>query len=61
MHWWLHGFAEHRPVSPMIETMRELLLDWPIGSRAWQAVAWSIGLLVVSVAVSGVLVRRRVA
>ena len=60
MPWWLHGFAEHQPVSPVIETMRELLLDRPIGSSAWQAVAWSIGLLVVSVAVSGVLFRRRV-
>lgn len=29
---WLHGFAEHQPVTPLIESLRALLLDEPLGS-----------------------------
>jgi ABC-2 type transport system permease protein len=58
---WLHGFAENQPVTPIIETMRGLLLGLPVGSSAWKAVAWSLGILVASVAVSGLLFRRRAA
>jgi ABC-2 type transport system permease protein len=56
---WLHGFAEHQPVTPVIETLRGLLLGTPVGSSPWQALAWCVGILVVSVALSGVLFRRR--
>jgi ABC-2 type transport system permease protein len=58
---WLHGFAENQPVTPVIETMRGLLLGLPVGSSPWKALAWSLGILVASVAVSGVLFRRRAA
>jgi ABC-2 type transport system permease protein len=58
---WLHGFAEHQPVTPCIETLRGLLLGTPVGSSAWQAVAWCGGLLAVAIALSGVLFRRRAA
>jgi ABC-2 type transport system permease protein len=58
---WIHGFAEHQPVTPAIESIRGLLLDIPVGSSPWQAAGWSVGILVASVAVSGVLFRRRTA
>jgi ABC-2 type transport system permease protein len=58
---WLHGVAHNQPVTPVIETLRGLLLGTPVGSSAWKAVAWCLGILVVSVAVSGVLFRRRTA
>jgi ABC-2 type transport system permease protein len=58
---WLHGFAENQPVTPIIETLRGLLLGLPVGSSPWKALAWSLGILVASVAVSGVLFRRRAA
>ena len=58
---WLHGFAEHQPVTPCIETLRGLLLSTPAGSSAWQAVAWCGGILAVAIALSGVLFRRRAA
>ncbi|MBI0298295.1 ABC transporter permease [Streptomyces sp. PRKS01-29] len=56
---WLHGFAEHQPVTPVIEALRGLLLDRPVGDSAWQALAWCGGILVVAVGLSGVLFRRR--
>jgi ABC-2 type transport system permease protein len=56
---WIHGFAEHQPVTAVIETMRGLLLDLPLGASPWRAVAWCVGIIVASVALSGVLFRAR--
>lgn len=58
---WLHGFAENQPVTPVIETLRGLLLGLPVGSSPGKAVAWSLAIVVASVALSGVLFRRRTA
>jgi ABC-2 type transport system permease protein len=58
---WLHGFASHQPVTPVIETLRGLLLDAPVGSNPWQALAWCGGILVASIAVAGVVFRRKTA
>ena len=56
---WIQGFAQHQPITPVIETLRGLLLGTPVGSSAWTALAWCGGILAVSVAASGVLFRRR--
>jgi ABC-2 type transport system permease protein len=58
---WLHGFARYQPVTPVIETLRALLLDRPVGDNAWQALAWCGGILVVSIALAAVAFRRRTA
>jgi ABC-2 type transport system permease protein len=58
---WLHGFANNQPVTPVIETLRGLLLDTPVGASPWKALAWSLAILVAAVAASGVLFRRRTA
>jgi ABC-2 type transport system permease protein len=58
---WLHGFANNQPVTPVIETLRGLLLDTPVGTSPWLALAWCGGILVASVALAGVLFRRRTA
>ncbi|MER8035801.1 ABC transporter permease [Streptomyces hydrogenans] len=56
---WLHGFAENQPVTPLIESIRGLLLDEPVGSAPWTALAWCGGLLALAVTVSGALFRLR--
>lgn len=56
---WLHGFAEHQPVTPIIESLRALLLGEPVGSAPWAALAWCGGILLVAVAASNALFRRR--
>lgn len=56
---WLHGFAEHQPVTPVIEALRGLLLDQPVGNAPWTALAWCAGIAAVSVALAGILFRRR--
>jgi len=43
----LRGFAEHQPLTPIVETMRSLLTNGTPGDSAWIALAWIIGILVV--------------
>ena len=56
---WIQGFAQHQPITPVIETLRGLLLGTPVGSSASTALAWCGGIMAVSIAASGVLFRRR--
>jgi hypothetical protein len=36
----LRWFAEYQPFARIIETLRGLLMDTPIGNNAWIALAW---------------------
>ncbi|MET7420140.1 ABC transporter permease [Dactylosporangium sp. NPDC005555] len=36
----LRWFAEHQPFTPIIETLRGLLMDEPLGGTVWVALAW---------------------
>lgn len=55
----LQGFASHQPVTAVIDTLRALLTGTPVGSSAWHAVAWSVAIMAVSVALAGFLFQRR--
>jgi len=48
MHPALRGFAENQPMTPIIETLRSLMVNGTAGDSVWIAVAWSAGLLVVA-------------
>jgi ABC-2 type transport system permease protein len=41
-------FAEHQPVTSIVDTIRGLYAGQPVGNDAWIAVAWCVGLLVVA-------------
>ena len=56
----LRGISEHQPITPVIETVRGLLTGTPIGDRGPIALAWTVGLLLVSFVVATALYRRRV-
>ncbi|OLZ60587.1 multidrug ABC transporter permease [Streptomyces amritsarensis] len=56
---WLHGFAEHQPLTPVIESLRALLLAQPAGSAPWTALAWCAGITAAAVALAAVLFRSR--
>ncbi|WP_412077189.1 ABC transporter permease [Streptomyces xanthophaeus] len=58
---WLHGFAEHQPLTPVIESLRALLLAQPAGNAPWVALGWCAAVMAVAVALAGVLFRRRTA
>ena len=44
MHSSLHWFAEHQPMTPIVETMRSLLTNGTAGDSLWVAVAWCVGI-----------------
>jgi ABC-type multidrug transport system permease subunit len=44
---WLRTFAEHQPVTQIVNAVRGLLLNQPVASTIWQALAWCAGILVV--------------
>lgn len=41
----LQWFASHQPVTPIIESVRALLMGTPVGDNVWQAVSWCLGIL----------------
>jgi ABC-2 type transport system permease protein len=47
---WLHWFAEYQPFTPVIETIRGLLLGTPIGNSGLLAVGWCVALTAVGYA-----------
>jgi ABC-2 type transport system permease protein len=57
----LRGFAEHQPLTPVIETLRDLWTGAEIGGQAVSAVAWCLAITAVSCTACAALFRRRVA
>jgi ABC-2 type transport system permease protein len=55
----LRGFAENQPMTPIVETMRSLLTNGVAGDKAWLAVAWSAGILVIMYIASLLVYKRR--
>jgi ABC-2 type transport system permease protein len=56
---WLQGFAAHQPASEVIAALRGLLLHGSAGSAAVPAVAWSLGIIAVSIAGASAAFRLR--
>lgn len=44
----VRAFAENQPVTPIVEAIRNLLANQPIGSDIWVALAWCIAIIVIS-------------
>ncbi len=41
-------FAENQPVTSIVETIRALLADQPVGNDIWVALAWCLGIMLVA-------------
>jgi ABC-2 type transport system permease protein len=41
-------FAEHQPVTSIVESMRSLLGGQPVGTDIWVALAWCVGIAIVA-------------
>lgn len=44
----VRAFAENQPVTSILETIRALLADQPVGNDIWVALAWCIGIMLVA-------------
>jgi ABC-2 type transport system permease protein len=52
-------FAENQPVTSVVNTIRALFADEPVGDGIWIALGWLIGILVVATACALVIYRRK--
>jgi ABC-2 type transport system permease protein len=41
-------FAEHQPVTSIVDTLRNLVAMRPVGTDGWVALAWCAGLLLIA-------------
>jgi ABC-2 type transport system permease protein len=44
----VRAFAEHQPVTSIVDTIRDLFAQQPVDSDIWVALAWCVGILVVA-------------
>lgn len=56
---WLQWIAENQPVTPIIETIRGLLMGTPVGNEPWWAVGWCVLILVIAFVWGAWLFRRK--
>ncbi len=57
----VRAFAENQPVTSIVNAIRDLLTQRPVGSDVWIALAWCMGTLAVSFTVAVRLYRRQIA
>ena len=53
------AFAENQPVTPIVDTIRDLYSQQPVDSGIWVALAWCLGILVVAYVLAMAAYRRK--
>ncbi|MGA7148393.1 MAG: ABC transporter permease [Microbacterium sp.] len=53
-------FAENQPVTPIVNTLRDLFAGQPVGNGIWIALAWCVGILVVAYFWAMAIYRRKI-
>ena len=53
-------FAENQPVTSIVNSIRALIAQQPVGNDLWIALAWCLGLLVLAYALAVAAYRRKV-
>lgn len=56
----VRAFAEHQPVTSIVDTIRALLERQPVGGEIWIALAWCVGVLIVAYAFAMAAYRRKI-
>jgi ABC-2 type transport system permease protein len=54
-------FAENQPVTAIVNTIRALFAQQPVGSEIWIAIAWCVGVIVIAYVFAMVAYRRKIA
>jgi ABC-2 type transport system permease protein len=57
----VRAFAEHQPVTAIVDTIRALFEQRPVGNDIWVALAWLVGILLVAFTLAMVVYRRKIA
>ncbi len=53
-------FAENQPVTPIIDTIRDIFSGQPVTSDIWVALAWCLGILIVAYFAAMAIYRRKI-
>ncbi len=53
-------FAEHQPVTAIVDTVQSLFAGQPVGGDIWVALAWCVGILVLAYVLAMRAYRRRI-
>jgi ABC-2 type transport system permease protein len=53
-------FAENQPVTTIVNTIRDLLTQQPVGTDIWIALAWLVGILIVAYTFAMATYRRKI-
>jgi ABC-2 type transport system permease protein len=56
----VRAFAEHQPVTSIVNAIRSLFTRQPVGTDIWIALAWCVGILIVAYAFAMVTYRRKI-
>ena len=56
----VRAFAENQPVTTIVNTIRDLLTQQPVGTDIWIALAWLVGILIVAYTFAMVTYRRKI-
>ncbi|NJI59833.1 MULTISPECIES: ABC transporter permease [Microbacterium] len=56
---WLQPIAANQPITPIVETIRALLMDTPLQGEAWWAIGWCLVILLIAVTWGAWLFRRK--
>ncbi|WP_194814501.1 ABC transporter permease [Nocardia sp. XZ_19_385] len=56
----VRAFAEHQPTTSIVNAIRDLFAQDPVGTDIWIALGWCVGILVVSYAFAMNIYRRKV-
>jgi ABC-2 type transport system permease protein len=57
----VRAFAENQPVTSIVNTIRDLFTQQPVGTDIWIALAWCVGILIVAYIFAMRAYRRRIA
>ncbi|QOR72396.1 ABC transporter permease [Ruania alkalisoli] len=57
----LRWFAEHQPVTAIVDTIRALFTEQAVGSQIWVALGWTVAILLVAFVTANLIYRRRLA
>ncbi|GGO26842.1 ABC transporter permease [Micromonospora parathelypteridis] len=57
----VRAFAEHQPVTSIVNAIRDLFTEQSVGTDIWIALAWCVGILVVAYVFANIAYRRRIA
>jgi ABC-2 type transport system permease protein len=56
----VRAFAEHQPVTSIVNAVRDLYTQQPVGNEIWIALAWCVGILIVAYSFAMVIYRRKI-